>query len=87
MVLHELDKHWEDHCRHLGQLIRYADDFVIVCGTEQKAEDAYRTVEEDLTGMGLELHPEKSRVVKLWEGSDGIDFLGFHRRKVTSWRY
>ena len=87
VVLHELDTHWEDHCRHLGQLIRYADDFVIVCETEAEAQEAYRTVEACLTGLRRELHPEKSRVVKLWDGSDGIDFLGFHRRKVTSWRY
>ena len=30
VVLHELDRLWEDHCRQLGQLVRYADDFVIV---------------------------------------------------------
>lgn len=87
VVLHELDKHWEDQCRQLGQLIRYADDFVIVCETEKKAREAYRQVEAYLAGLGLELHPEKSRVVNLGDGSDGIDFLGFHRRKVKSWRY
>ena len=30
VVLHELDRLWEDRCSQLGQLIRYADDFVIV---------------------------------------------------------
>ena len=87
VVLHELDKHWEDHCRHLGQMIRYADDFVIVCWTEEGAQEAYQEVERVLGGLGLELHPEKTRVVNLGDGSDGIDFLGFHRRKVKSWRY
>ena len=87
VVLHELDAYWEDHCRQLGQLIRYADDFVIVCRTEGAAQEAHQRVRKFLAGMGLTLHPEKTRVVDLRDGSDGFDYLGFHRRKVTSWRY
>ena len=86
IVLHELDTYWEDECRHLGQLIRYADDFVIVSRTEEAAREAHRRVETVLTGLGLTLHPEKTRVVDLSDGSNGIDLLGFHHRKVESWR-
>lgn len=87
VVLHELDTFWERHCRHLGQLVRYADDFVILCGTEAKAQEALELVRDCLTDLGLTLHPEKTRVVFVGDGRQGFDFLGFHHRKVVSWRY
>ena len=87
VALNELDKFWEDHCRYLGQLIRYADDFVILCRRERDAREALRRVGEVLTLLGLTLHPVKTRVVFLGDGRGGIDFLGFHCRKVESWRY
>jgi RNA-directed DNA polymerase len=86
VVLHELDQFWEDGCSALGQLIRYADDFVILCRTESAAHEALRRVGEVLTGLGLALHPDKTRVVYVGDGEQGFDFLGFHCRKVGSWR-
>jgi RNA-directed DNA polymerase len=86
VVLHELDRFWEDYCSPLGQLIRYADDFVILCRTEGAAREALRRVGEVLTWLGLTLHPEKTHVVYLGDGQQGFDFLGFHCRKVESWR-
>ena len=87
IVLHELDRFWEDYCSSLGQLIRYADDFVILCRTENAAREALRRVEEVLTWLGLTLHPAKTRVVFIGDGQQGFDFLGFHCRKVESWHY
>src|SRR5438067_10223814 len=87
VVLHELDRFWEDYCSPLGQLIRYADDFVILCRTENAAREGLRRVGEVLTWLGLTLHPEKTRVVFVGDGRQGFDFLGFHCRKVESWRY
>jgi len=87
VVLHELDRLWEDHDRHLGQLVRYADDFVVLCRTEAAAHEALRRVGTYLAGLGLTLHPEKTRVVFVGDGQAGFDFLGFHTRKVESWRY
>jgi len=86
VVLNELDKYWEDQSRHLGQLIRYADDFVILCRREGDAQEALRRVGEVLARFRLTLHPVKTRVVDLGDGREGIDFLGFHCRKVASWR-
>jgi RNA-directed DNA polymerase len=86
VVLHELDRLWEDHCGQLGQLIRYADDFVILCRTEADAREGLRRVGLVLARLGLELHPEKTRVVDVRDGRAGFDFLGFHCRKVESWR-
>jgi group II intron reverse transcriptase/maturase len=86
VVLNELDKFGEDHGRHLGQLVRYCDDFVILCQTEGQAREGLRRVEEILTWLGLRLHPTKTRVVFVGEGREGFDFLGFHHHKVESWR-
>jgi group II intron reverse transcriptase/maturase len=86
VVLHELDAFWEDYCGQLGQLIRYADDFVILCRTERAAREGLRRVGEVLTRLGLTLHPDKTRVVYVGDGRQGFDFLGFHCRKVESWR-
>jgi group II intron reverse transcriptase/maturase len=87
VALHELDRLWEDHCGHRGQLIRYADDFVIVCRTEDAAREGLRRVGLILARLGLELHPAKTRVVFVGDGQAGFDFLGFHGRKVESWRW
>src|SRR5258708_18720990 len=65
IYLHVLDRVWEDRCAHLGTLVRYADDFVVVCATKPQVEEAQRRVGRILTRLGLELHPEKTRVVDL----------------------
>jgi retron-type reverse transcriptase len=39
VMLHELDRLWEDRCSQVGQLIRYADDAVLVCRTEAQARE------------------------------------------------
>jgi len=87
VMLHELDRLWEDHCGQLGQLIRYADDLVVLCRTEAAAEEALRRVGLVLTRLGLTLHPTKTRVVGVGDGRAGFDFLGFHCRTVASWRW
>jgi group II intron reverse transcriptase/maturase len=84
IYLNVLDETWERECRHLGLLIRYADDFVVLCRTRAQAEEALRRVREILAGMGLELHPEKTRVVELGLGREGFVFLGCYLRVVRS---
>jgi RNA-directed DNA polymerase len=86
VVLHELDRLWEDRCRGLGQLVRYADDLVVLCKTEGQAREGLRRMGLVLDRLGLSLHPEKTRVVGIGDGSEGFDFLGFHCRKMVSWR-
>ena len=87
VVLHELDRLWEDRCGHLGQLVRYADDLVVLCRTERDAQEALRRVGRILSRLGLRLHPTKTQVVFVGDGEQGFDFLGFHCRKVASRRY
>ncbi len=87
VALNELDRFWEGQCCYLGRLIRYADDFVILCRKESDAREALMRVGEVLADLGLTLHPVKTRVVNLGDRREGIDFLGFHCRKMESWRY
>jgi RNA-directed DNA polymerase len=84
IYLHVLDRVWEDRCAHLGTLVRYADDFVVMCDTKTHVEEARRRVGLVLTRLGLELHPEKTRTVDLSRGREGFDFLGCHLRKRLS---
>jgi RNA-directed DNA polymerase len=67
-------------------LVRYADDFVILCRTRQRAEQAHRRVARILATLGLHLHPGKTRIVELAKDRQGFDFLGYHHHKVASWR-
>ena len=86
VYLHILDEEWTREHAHLGTLVRYADDFVVMCDTAQACEEAERRTREILAGLGLELHPDKTRRVELTEGKDGFDFLGCHLRKRVSGR-
>ena len=84
IYLHVLDRVWQTRCAHLGTLVRYADDFVVMCDTKSQVEEARRRVGLVLTRLGLELHPEKTRTVDLSRGCEGFDFLGCHLRKRMS---
>jgi RNA-directed DNA polymerase len=84
IYLHVLDDIWERKCSHLGRLVRYADDFVVMCRTQADCDEAERRVKAVLTRLGLELHPEKTRKLDLSRGREGFDFLGCHLRKRMS---
>jgi len=84
IYLHDLDRIWEQRCRHLGQLVRHADDFVVMCRTESQAKEAHRRVEAIMERLGLMLHPEKTRIVDLRRGKEGFTFLGCTIRKRRS---
>lgn len=84
VYLDTLDEVWERDFGHLGRLVRYADDFVILCRSEVQAREAQRRVQEILAGLKLELHPEKTKLVELGVGKEGFDFLGCHFRIVRS---
>jgi len=81
-----LDEVWQKRCAHLGTLVRYADDFVVLCRTKAECEEAERRVRMILQRLKLELHPEKTRQVDLSRGNGGFDFLGCHHRKRMSGR-
>lgn len=57
------------------EMVRYADDFVILCRTAEDAERALALVTQWVTDNGLTLHPTKTRIVDAW--SERFDFLGY----------
>jgi RNA-directed DNA polymerase len=84
IYLNALDRAWHADAQHLGVLVRYADDFVVLCKTASAAREAHKRVQEILARLGLELHPEKTRAVDLRRGREGFDFLGCTLRKRRS---
>jgi len=56
------------------RFVRYADDFVVVCDSRQRAEAALALVEEVMTDLGLSLSPEKTKFASYGKG---YEFLGF----------
>lgn len=84
IYLHVLDAVWTRRYAHLGTLVRYADDFVVMCRTRKACEEAERRIREILKRLKLEVHPDKTRRVELSWGKQGFDFLGCHLRKMLS---
>ena len=67
------------------QMVRYADDFVILCRSQEKAQAALNQVQELTAERGLTLHPDKTQVVDLKTPGQGFDFLGYHFEGTTRW--
>ncbi len=65
------------------QMVRYADDFVILCRTAEEAQAALELVRTWVTENGLTLHPTKTKVVDT--RVEGFDFLGYHFRGTQHW--
>ena len=84
---HALDALWAKEASHLGKIVRYADDLVILCRTESDARQAYAWLQSTAQALHLKVHPDKSRIVDLGEGAQGVDFLRFHHRMVMSRKY
>lgn len=84
IYLDVLDGVWENRCKELGLLVRYADDLVVLCRTREDAVEAKRRIGLVLAKLRLELHPDKTRIVEIGPGKDGFDFLGCHLRVVRS---
>jgi RNA-directed DNA polymerase len=84
IYLDALDGIWERQCRHLGVLVRYADDFVVLCRSRAQADEALRRLGIIMERLRLTLHPEKTRIVELGLGKQGFVFLGCYLRLVLS---
>jgi group II intron reverse transcriptase/maturase len=81
-----LDERWTRQCAHVGTLVRYADDFVVMCNTKKDVDEAERRVKMIFARLRLELHPDKTKKLDLSGGTQGFDFLGCHLHKRMSGR-
>lgn len=77
VALHELDVLMEDSGY---EIVRYADDFIVLCQSREQAVEALGAVGEWSERTGLALHPEKTRIVDHGAG-ESFEFLGFEFRK------
>lgn len=66
------------------EMVRYADDFVLLCVSREQAEEALAQVRAWTEAAGLTLHPEKTRIVDARE-QGGFDFLGYHFERGYRW--
>jgi RNA-directed DNA polymerase len=69
------------------RIVRYADDLVILCRSGAEAAEALEVLRQWVDEHGLQLHPDKTRIVDMTRGKSGFDFLGYHfERGVRSGR-
>jgi len=82
LYLNELDHQMEE----LGcEMVRYADDLVILSRSQEEAEEALKEVSKWTAEAGLKLHPEKTRIVDARQKEVGFDFLGYHFERGLRW--
>ena len=65
------------------EMVRYADDMVVLCRTRAEADRALARIEEWTTQVGLTVHPTKTRIVHA--DKEGFDFLGYHFERGMRW--
>ena len=66
------------------QMVRYADDFVVLCDSEEEAKRALEQIQSFMERAGLTLHPEKTRIVEASQ-KGGFEFLGYHFERGKKW--
>jgi RNA-directed DNA polymerase len=67
-----------------AEMVRYADDFVILCASREEAQAALEAVRRWMEAAGLTLHPTKTRIVDASQPG-GFDFLGYHFERGYRW--
>jgi RNA-directed DNA polymerase len=60
------------------KMVRYADDFVIMCKSAEEAKEAFELVSKWVSENGLTLHPDKIHIGDCMVEGQGFDFLGYH---------
>ena len=84
IYLNTLDRLWEKYGLTHGILVRYADDTVIICKNKKNANHALNLLQYIMAKLDLKLHPVKTKIVSMWDGKEGFDFLGMHHRRMTT---
>ncbi len=81
IYLNPLDHLMEDKGYNM---IRYADDFVVLCKTKEEARKALKVINDWVKNAGLSLHPDKTKLVDATTRG-GFDFLGYHFERGYRW--
>jgi len=86
IYINRLLRHWRKTgaSERLGQIVSYADDFVIVCASHHQAEESLAVVSRWLEKLGLAIHPTKTRLCHARE--EPFDFLGYTFGPTRHWR-
>lgn len=82
LYLHPLDVHLQEGGY---RLVRYADDFVVLCRSREEADAALAEVREWVEANGLSLHPGKTHVGDCREPGQGFEFLGYRFEAGRRW--
>ncbi|SHE10550.1 Group II intron-encoded protein ltrA [Chlamydia abortus] len=85
LYLHYLDTIWVKQFSHMGTLVRYADDLVILCQRKAQAMEAINVLKSVFQKLELTMNTSKSKLVNLWAGKEGFDFLGHTHRRMPYW--
>ncbi|MFC5470428.1 reverse transcriptase domain-containing protein [Cohnella suwonensis] len=85
LYLHYLDTIWTKQFAHVGTLVRYADDLVILCRYKEQAMEAISVLKTVFQKLELTMNTSKSKLVNLWAGKEGFDFLGHTHRRMPYW--
>jgi RNA-directed DNA polymerase len=81
LYLNPLDHKMADSGMHM---VRYADDYVILCRDEHEAHQALQMVKQWCEQTELTLHPSKTRIANLNEAGEGFDFLGYRIQRTKA---
>jgi RNA-directed DNA polymerase len=86
IYINRLLRHWRKTgaSQRLGQIVSYADDFVILCASRGQAEASLARISRWLEKLGLRIHPAKTRLCYVEEES--FDFLGYTFGPSRHWR-
>ncbi len=86
IYISRLLRHWRKTgaSERLGQIVSYADDFVILCASRRQAEESLAQVSRWLEKLGLTIHPTKTRLCYAWE--EPFDFLGYTFGPARHWQ-
>ena len=86
IYINRLLRHWRKTgaCERLGQIVAYADDFVILCASRRQAAASLEQVSRWLEKLGLTIHPTKTRLCYVRE--ETFDFLGYTFGPTRHWQ-
>ena len=82
IYLNYMDGIWQKYYSSYGKLIRFADDYVIICKKYEDVKNANTAIRYIMNLLGLTINEDKTKIISLWNGKQAFDFLGYHNKKI-----